>query len=350
MRSIQALRRQTRPLIIRLPILALLIVIVASGCSPDPGRGTSREEAFLTSITELEPINLDSEHKLHVVASTSIVYDVLQNIGGEAIDLEMLIPIGADPHAYEPTPGDLRKLVQADLVFINGIDLEEPLYPTFSEIAANTVIASLSEGLQLQSFAGETGKGTDPHDQDSGDQTGMDPHVWLDPLNVRTWVINAADALSAVDPDRAEQYLSNAEAYSGQLDELHGWIEVMVAGIPADQRKLVTDHRALGYFAARYGFELIATVVPAYSTAAEPSARELADLVETIKNESAQAIFVSSNVNTTIAKRIAEDTGIRVVPLYIGTLSPAEGPADSYIEMMEYNVEAISATLAGNNN
>lgn len=349
MSPMRALIHQTRPLMVKLSALALLVAVGVAGCSPHTGRGTSKEEGFLASVSELEPIELGPDHKLHVVASTSIIYDLLQNVGGEAIVLEALIPVGADPHAYEPSPGDLRKLVQADLVFINGIDLEEPLYPTFTEIATDTLIVSLSEGLQLQSFAEEIAKGADTHDQDNHEHTGMDPHVWLDPLNVRIWAVNAAKALSAVDPARAGQYQSSAEAYSRQLALLHGWTEEMVAGIPAEKRKLVTDHRALGYFATRYDFDLIATVIPAYSTAAEPSARELADLIETIKNESAQAIFVSSNVNTTIAERVAEDTDIQVVPLYIGTLSPAEGPAGSYIEMMEYNVEAISDALAGNN-
>lgn len=228
-------------------------------------------------------------------------------------------------------------------MFINGVGLEEPLHPTLSEIAPDSVIVSLSEGLTLQSFT-DIGGESEPDGQ-AHDGAGMDPHVWLDPLNVQDWARNAARALSAADPAHSTQYQSNAADYVQHLLELHDWIQGQVSTIPLESRKLVTDHRALGYFAVRYGFELVAAVIPAYSTAAEPSARELGQLIERIDTEAAQAIFVGSNVNSTLARRVAEDSGIQVVPLYIGSLSPPGGPASSYIEMMKYNVEAITTTL-----
>jgi ABC-type Zn uptake system ZnuABC Zn-binding protein ZnuA len=325
--------------------LALLIALALSGCSPQSPTRPSGEEAFLTSTNAVEPIELPTSEKLNVVASTNIIFDILQNVGGESIQLEALIPRGADPHAYEPSPGDLRKLAQADLVFINGVGLEEPLYPTLSEIAGDTLIISLSEGLPLLSFAEQASTGEETHSDDDHEHAGMDPHVWLDPINVRTWVANTAAVLSVADPARADRYRQNASIFSRALDELNASIQETIAEIPVENRKLVTDHRALGYFAARYNFDLISTVIPAYSTAAEPSARELADLVETIASESVQAIFVGSNVNTTLAERVAADTGIQVVPLYIGTLGPLNGPAGSYMEMMEYNVDAITTAL-----
>ena len=325
----------------------LLITLALSGCSPQDPASLAGEEAFLTSINAVEPIELPTGAILNVVASTNIIFDVLQNVGGESIQLEALIPRGADPHAYEPSPGDLRKLVQADLVFINGVGLEEPLYPTLSEIASDTLIVSLSEGLQLMSFSDQGSIVEETHSEDDHEHAGMDPHVWLDPTHVRTWVANAAAVLSSADPARADQYQQNASAFGQALDGLNASIQETVAEIPVEKRKLVTDHRALGYFTARYDFELVATVIPAYSTAAEPSARELAGLVETITDESVQAIFVGSNVNTTLAERIAADTGIQVVPLYIGTLGPLNGPAGSYMQMMKYNVDAITSALAG---
>jgi ABC-type Zn uptake system ZnuABC Zn-binding protein ZnuA len=324
-------------------LLTLLSALVVVGCASQYSSKANGESDFLTTPAEVELVELQTGEKLRVVATTNIVQDVVGIVGANLIELDALIPPGTDPHAYEPTPGDLRKLARADLVFINGIGLEEPLYPTLSEIAADSVIVSLSEGLTLQSFIDVEGESET--DGQAHGEAGMDPHVWLDPLNVQAWARNAARVLSAADPAHSAQYQSNAADYDQRLSELHDWIQQQVSTIPLESRKLVTDHRALGYFATRYGFELVAAVIPAYSTAAEPSARELGQLIEHIDAEAAQAIFVGSNVNSTLARRVAEDSGIQVVPLYIGSLSPPGGPASSYIEMMKYNVEAITAAL-----
>jgi ABC-type Zn uptake system ZnuABC Zn-binding protein ZnuA len=341
--------RRTQPSQLLFSLLAALLTLSTPGCQVQDSRPSSAEADFLQAIEEIEPAQLEKGEKLRVVTSTNIVFDTLKHVGGESIELEALIPRGADPHAYEPSPGDLRKLVQADLVFLNGVDLEEPIHPTLAEISNETVILSLSEELELMSFREAENAEQDEHTDEEHDHRGQDPHVWLDPLNVQAWTRRAAQALSATDPARAESYQSNADAYIEQLEQLHTWIDQQFKDLPPDRRKLVTDHRALGYFAVRYDFKLVATVIPAYSTTAEPSARELAQLVETIEAESVQAIFVGSNVNTTLAKRVAEDTGIKVVPLYIGTLSLEGGPAADYVSMMKYNVEAISAALSENN-
>ncbi|MGD8621667.1 MAG: metal ABC transporter substrate-binding protein [Anaerolineales bacterium] len=339
----------TFDLLKKLAFMALPVTLLATACSSPLQNDVSMEGAFLRSIDELEPIERSTDEKLNVVATTNIVYDVVQNVGGELIQLEALIPRGSDPHAYEPSPGDLQTLVQADLIFINGVDLEEPLHPTFSEIANDTAIVSLSEGLTLQAFSEDKHEAEVADEAEDHDHDGSDPHVWLDPLNIEIWTENASRSLSAVDPAHADQYQVNADLYRQQLQDLHSWTLEQVSEIPVEQRKLVTDHRALGYFAARYSFELIDTVIPAYSTAAEPSARELGELVDVIEAESVRAIFVGTNVNTNLADRVAQDTGIQVVPLYIGTLSSPEGPAGSYLAMMKYNVEAIVAALGTNN-
>jgi ABC-type Zn uptake system ZnuABC Zn-binding protein ZnuA len=339
---------RTRPSQLIFTLLAALFAFSTFSCQVQAIRPSSAEDDFLRSIDEIEPAQLGQGEKLNVVTTTNIVFDILKNVGREYVELETLIPRGADPHAYAPSPGDLRTLVQANLVFINGVDLEESLHPTLAEIAGDTVIVSLSEGLALMSFGEAEQAGEDEHDNDDYDHRGQDPHVWLDPLNVQAWTRNAAQSLSTIDPARADNYQINADAYVEELDQLHTWIAQRLDDIPSDQRKLVTDHRALGYFAARYDFELVATVIPAYSTAAEPSPRELGELIETIEAESVQAIFVGSNVNTSLAERVAEDIGIQVVPLYIGTLSPEDGPAADYISMMKYNVVAISAALSKN--
>jgi ABC-type Zn uptake system ZnuABC Zn-binding protein ZnuA len=336
---------RTNKLLKNFLLLTLPIALLITSCAPQVRNPVQTSEAFILSVDDLQPIDHAADEKLNVVATTNIAFDVVKNVGGDRIQLEALIPRGADPHAYEPSPSDLQKLALADLVFINGVDLEEPLHPTLSELADETRIISLSENLTLQSFSERDNGHKDDFEAQAHDHTGADPHVWLDPLNIQVWTQNAADALSAVDPANTNQYQGAAAVYLDELEGLNTWILEQIAEIPVDQRKLVTDHRALGYFASRYEFELIATVIPAYSTAAEPSARELGDLVDVIEDESVRAIFVGTNVNTNLADRVAQDTGIQVIPLYIGTLSPPEGPAGSYLAMMKYNVEAIVTAL-----
>lgn len=325
--------------------MALLFMFALVGCSPSVGNPSGDNEAFLDSVSDIKPLVMRSGQKLRVVTTTNIVFDTVHNVGNELIELNTLIPRGTDPHSYHASPGDIRKLVDADLVFISGVDLEEALHPTLSEISSDTVILSLSAGLTLQSFGEHDHEGEDEQAEPHA-RAGDDPHVWLDPLNVQAWTRNTADALAAADPDNADHYRKNARDYIQELESLHNWILEQVDKTPPGRRKLVTDHQALGYFAARYDFELVAALIPAYSTAAEPTARELARLVETIQHEAVSAIFVGMNLNSTLAERMAADTGIEIIPLYTGTLSSQGGPAENYLAMMKYNVEAITTSLS----
>lgn len=266
--------------------------------------------------------------KLRVVATTTIVGDVVHQIGGEAISLTVLLPPGADPHGYEPVPRDLAALAEADLIFINGAGLEARLEP-FLQGARAPVIA-VSAGLSLRRLA-EEGE--------------PDPHVWFDPRNVLAWVGNIEAALSTADPANAPGYASNARAYEGALRELDAWILGQVAQVPQENRKLVTDHLFLGYFADRYGFEYVGAIFPGFSTLAEPSARELAELEEAILRSGVKAIFVGTTANPALAERLAADTGVKVIFLYTGSLSEPGGPADTYLKLMEYDVSAIVTAL-----
>ena len=335
----QRIRQHKIPRI--LAALAVFWLALAAGCAPRPA---ADEDAFLVRVSDIQPLSPQPGRKLSVVATTNLVFDTLRVVGGDLINLQAILPTGADPHAYEPTPGDLRILADADLVFINGIDLEQMLHPALAEIASRTPVISLSERIEPLSFA----QSDNDHDRASdihNEIAGQDPHVWLDPNNVMSWVATAADALSAADPQHSDQYRQNASVYNRSIETLHNWILSQVSRIEPADRKLVTDHRALGYFTERYDFELVAAVIPAYSTAAEPSARELTELLQIIRSEHVMVIFVGTDVSTTIASRIAEDTGARVVPLYTGALSPPDGPAGTYLEMMKYNVETITKNL-----
>jgi manganese/iron transport system substrate-binding protein len=276
--------------------------------------------------------------KMQVVATTTIVGDVVGNIGGNAIQLDVLLPPGSDPHSFDPTPQDVAKIARANLIFANGAGLETFLDPLLKNADSRAQVIYVSDGIQLIRFQSnlpgeESGPG------------GGDPHTWFDPQNVKDWVQNIEKALSAQDPGNAQTYAANAQRYTQQLDELDHWIQTQVGQIPPDQRKLVTDHEAFTYFAARYGFQQVGAIVPGYSTLAQPSAQELAALEDAIQKLGVKAIFVGETVNPNLAQRVAQDTGVKLVYLYTGALSDSSGPASTYLDFMRYDVNQIINAL-----
>ncbi|MCS7286549.1 MAG: metal ABC transporter substrate-binding protein [Anaerolineae bacterium] len=280
-----------------------------------------------------------TKEKVQVVATNSIIGDVVREIGGDAIELFVLLPPGVDPHSYEPSPQDLIKASQARIIFINGAGLEEVFLKRLLENASpDALIVDLSEGIELLPFEGES------HEEHEHEFR-VDPHVWFDPINVITWTQHIALALGKVDSQNAKLYQKKASDYERRLLELDTWIKEKVEGVPPERRKLVTDHMAFGYFARRYGFQQVGTIIPGVTTLAEPSAQDIAELIELIKEEKVPAIFVSASASPKMAEQIAQDTGIKVIPLYIESLSQPGGPASTYFELMRYNVSAIVEAL-----
>ena len=276
-----------------------------------------------------------TDGRLHVVASTTILGDVVSQVGGDLIDLSVLFPIGADPHTFDPRPQDVAAISDAQIVFINGLGLEESLQPALDANAKGTVVA-VSDGINVRSLDGASA--TDEHG-------GVDPHTWTDPNNVIVWTENIAAALAKVDPANAAAYQANADTYIASLRDLVAWIRSEVAQIPPAHRKLLTDHRALGYFADEYGFEQVGALVGSFSTNASPSAQEVAALEDTIRAQNVPAVFVGKTVNPTLAEQVAQDTGTKIVFVYTGSLSELGGEADSYIRFIRYNVNAIVEAL-----
>lgn len=275
-------------------------------------------------------VDLGGEEPLHVVATTTIVGDVVSRVGGGHIAVTVLIPVNVDPHAFEATPKDMVAVAEADIVFINGANLEIHLKPLLDNAIGPVV--TVSDGVPLRIL-------------DERHQGDIDPHVWLDPTLVMIWVEKIREGLSALDPAHAVDYKASADLYKAELNALDTWIEEQVFLLPIEDRKLVTDHVVLGYFAARYGFEQIGVVLPGFSTLAEPSAAELARLEDAIRNEDILAIFIGATINPDLAEQVARDTGTPVITLYIGSLSEPGGPADTYIALMTYNVTAIVEAL-----
>jgi ABC-type Zn uptake system ZnuABC Zn-binding protein ZnuA len=280
-----------------------------------------------------------------VVATTSIVGDVVAAVGGSAIDLTVLLPRGTDPHGFEPSPRDVVALSGSDVVFINGAGLEEFLEPLLVAADVESSVIDLSSGLAT--------RGLD-HDETGNHRTAshstekkpiVDPHVWLDPNNVVQWTNEIEEALVGLDPGNAEHYAARADSFRALLRRLDIWIQEQLDGIPAERRLLVSDHAALGYFADRYGFAQVGSIYPGFSTLSEPSAKELSRLEDAIRARNVSAIFVGAAVNPRLAQRLADDIDVRVVRLYVGSLSSPNEPAPSYIELLRYDVTAIASAL-----
>jgi len=279
-----------------------------------------------------------SGDRVKVLATTTIVADVVAQVGGDLIDLSVLLPVGTDPHSFDPTPQDISKVSEADLVFVNGAGLEEFLDNLIESAGAQDKVIQVSDGIDFLALEAQADEHEDDHD-------GVNPHTWTDPQNVMVWVQNVEQGLSSIDPKNAGTYHANAQAYQAELESLENWIREQVALIPSENRKLVTDHKLFGYFAEEYGFEQVGALIPGYSTLAEPTAQELAEIEDAIRELDVKAIFVGNTINPTLAERVSEDTGIQLVFVYTGSLSDSGGEAGTYIEYMRYNTNAFVDAL-----
>ena len=290
-----------------------------------------------------------------VVATTSIVGDIVARIGGDRISLYVMLPPGADPHVFQPTPRDARQVADAVVVFANGAGLEADFLGDLIVSAQPRLVVELSEHLPLRrpdearaAQAEEDDHAPSDHDEEEHDHHDLefDPHVWMDPTLVAGWTSRVAEVLSELDPDYAPDYARRAAALAGELHELDAWIRTHVAAVPHDRRVLVTDHEVFGYFSDRYGFELLATVIPGASTASEPSIRHMAELREAIAERGIPAIFVGTSVSRQIAEPLTSELGIELVAVHTGSLSEPGGPADTYEKFIRTNVERIVTALA----
>lgn len=281
---------------------------------------------------------------IKVVATTNIVGDVVSQVGGQLIDLTVLIPPGADPHSFQPTPQDMARVVDAQVIFINGAGLETFMQALLENSGSQARQVEVSAGIQLLEASAH-----DDHDEDEAhseeDEHVGDPHVWMDPNNVLVWVDRIEEALVEMDPENAVLYRENAAAYRQELASLDAWIVAQINQIPQENRKLVTDHQLFVYFAERYGFEQVGAIIPGYSTLSEPSAMELARLEDDIRDLGVRAILVGNTVNPALAQRVANDTGTQLVFFYTGSLTGADGPAATYLDYMRFNVNAIVEAL-----
>jgi ABC-type Zn uptake system ZnuABC Zn-binding protein ZnuA len=321
--------------------VALLLATLLAACGS--GGPDTQNSGHQQAIENLQPVSLDPGQKLQVVATTNIVGDVVHNVGGDRIDQITLMGIGVDPHSYVPTPSGTAAVYDADVVFANGAGLESNLDEMLASAGGGAAEILVSEGVEFlppPDQAGQAGSSDESHAHEEN----VDPHVWFSVPNVILWTTNIERALSALDPDNASYYAQNAQAYTAKLEALDAWIQEQVNTIPEAHRKLVTNHPVFGYFAHRYGLEQLGAVYP-ISPSASPSAQEVAALQEAIQQYDVPAVFAETTVNPKLAQQVANDTGIKLVPLYTGSLGGPGSGAETYIEMMRYDVTAIVEAL-----
>jgi ABC-type Zn uptake system ZnuABC Zn-binding protein ZnuA len=289
----------------------LLLLIILTACTPSASS--------------------DPQTDIVILTSTTLLADLTRNIAGERLAVDSLLPVGTDPHSYQPVPQDAAKISKSKVLIINGADYEHFLEALLENAGGERQIIEASAGLKLRTEAES--------------EHSVDPHLWLDPNNVIVYVENIREGLTHFDPDGATIYQSNADAYIGQLEALDMWINEQLAQISSERRLLVTNHEALGYFAERYGFKVVGTVIESFSSDASPSAQQMAALVDQIKSSGAPAIFLDASDNPALAQQIAAETGVTVVTdLQLESLTDGP-PAATYIDMMKHNVTKIVNAL-----
>ena len=288
---------------------------------------------------------------LQVVASFSILGDLVKNVGGEAVAVTTLIGPGVDAHTYDPAPADLVVLTTAEVIFENGLGFEPWLDGFLASTQPQGARVVVTKGITPREAGADAAHEGEEHleEEDAQEHGQFDPHVWHDVANVIVMVGNIRDALVAVDPDRAELYEANAAAYIAELEALDASIRDQVATLPEERRILVTSHDTFGYFADAYGFTVLGTALGSLSTeAGDPSARDIAALVEAIAATGVPAIFAENVANPDLMESIAAEAGVALAPpLYTDALGPPGSPGETYIGMMESNVTTIVDALGG---
>jgi len=297
----------------RLTFILISLALLAAACGPSPAATTPPQ--------------------LKVVATFSVLGDFVAVVGGEHVALTVLAGPGVDTHTFVPTAGDAAALADAAVVVENGLGFEtwlDDLYVASGSHATRTVT---SDGVSPLAGVG-----------DEADQ--QDPHIWHSVANAIVMVRNVRAGLAAADPANAAAYQANADAYTAELQDLDEWISTQVSALPTERRKLVTTHDTFAYFAQRYGFEVLGTILPTSTEGASPSAQTLAALVEAVKAAGVPALFAENVGSSGLLNQVAGEAGVKLVAsLFTDALGPAGSGGETYIDMMRSNVTTIVAAL-----
>jgi len=307
-----------------LPAAALVLVaaaLVAAGCgSSDDAGGDAAPGA------------------IDVVATTTQLGDVVREVGDDHVAVHQILQPNTDPHEYEPRPDDVKRTAGAKVVFESGDNLDRWMGDVVAQSGSDADVVDVGATVPDR-LPGE----------DSGEEASeYDPHWWHDPANVEAAIGTVEGALAKADPANAKAYAANAARYLAKVQALDAGIEACFAKVPPGDLKLVTDHDAFGYFAKRYGLDVVGAVIPSQTTKAQPSAKELTELTRTIKAEHVKAVFPESSVNPKLAQAIARTTGARAdLELYGDTLGPKGSSGDTYLKMEQANADAMVTGFTG---
>src|SRR6266545_835137 len=257
-----------------------------------------------------------------ILTTTTIFSDMAKQVVGDRMKVGSIVPTGVHVEEYEPTPDDAKRVTGANIIFVNGLDLDKWADPLLANKKGDAPVIVLSEGL--------------PDIEEN-------PHMWFDPQLSRKYVEKIRDALIALDPQGKDGYMSRANAYNEELVSLDSELKAKAATVPQDRRKLVTSHDAFPYFAKAFGFEVVGFVQPEPDH--EPSAQELASLVDTVKDAKVPAVFVETGVSKSLTETLAKEAGVSKVVADLPTDSLLAAPADSYIGLMRVVMDEIVTAL-----
>jgi len=298
-------------------ILSILLITILAGCS----KGTGNE------IKE-------QNDKIQVIATYSILYDIVKNVGGDRVDIHTLAPVGSNPHEYDPLPRDVQLTTDADVVFYNGLNLEggnswfEKLLLTANKTGEDAPVFRLSEGVKPK------------HLTTKGKESEEDPHAWLDVRNGIKYAENARDGLIKVDPEHADIYKKNSKAYIEKLEKLHEEAVSRYNKIPKEQRLLITSEGAFKYFSEAYGFE--AAYIWEINSENQGSPEQVSNVVDFIRSKENPVLFVETSLDPRSMEMVSSETGVSIYgKVFTDSIGKPGEDGDTYIKMMEWNIDMI---------
>ncbi|MDT7521235.1 metal ABC transporter substrate-binding protein [Rhodoferax sp. TBRC 17198] len=300
---------------------------------------------LLASVTAFALLgsHAHASERLPVTASFSILGDLVRVVGGDRVAVTTLVGANEDAHVFEAKPSDAKMLLASKLVVLNGLGFEPWAGKLLKSSGYKGETVTAAKGVKARAMQEEKGHGA--HAGHTHEE--MDPHAWQNPNNVALYVRNIAAGLAKVDAAGAATYQANAEAYVKELQSLDAWAQAQIATIPADKRKVITSHDAFGYFAAQYGVKFLAP--QGVNTEAEPSAKQVAQLIKQIQREKIRAVFVENMSNPKLIAQLSKDAGATLgASLYADALSTADQPGATYLQMMRHNVTQLVTGMKRN--
>jgi zinc/manganese transport system substrate-binding protein len=282
------------------------------------------------------PTGMQASDRVRVAASFSILADLVRQVGGDRVDVAVLVGPNSDAHVFQPSPNDAKKIAEAELLVVNGLGFEGWMgrLQKSSGFKGTTVVATT--GIKLRLMAAD----------ESGEPKRLvDPHAWQNLANGRIYVQNIRDGLIAADPDDKAVYEANTDRYLAEIDSLDAYVKASIARLPPSRRRIITSHDAFGYFGAAYGLDIIAP--QGVSTESEASAQDVAKIIRQIKAQKIPAIFIENISDPRLLEQISRETGAKVGgTLYSDALSDAKGPAGTYLDLFRHNIETFMAALS----